>query len=235
MKAKIKEKKEVAADTLVVTFDLLGEIVKFNAGQFLSLKLSKMNYEDAKGNSRILSIVNSPDQNDILTIATRITDSAFKKTLKELSVGSAVEVGSISGAFVLPKNTDQPIVFITGGIGITPMVSMLRHIKAQNLDYKVRLAYSNRNQGATAFLVELQELDKQNSNFKLILIMTDDPDWSGEEDHINIDFIKKYIPDYQKVVYYVSGPPGMVSAIKKVLEGGKIEKKNIKFENFLGY
>jgi len=235
MRAKIKNREEIAQGTLLVNLDLLGQDIDFIPGQYFSLTLPNMPYHDKKGKSRFFSIVNSPDEKGILTIATRISDSAFKKSLKEIPIGTEVEIGYILGEFVLPDDTSRPIVFITGGIGITPMISMLRHIKANNLAYKITLIYSNRNREAAAFLSELEALEKQNSNFKLISTLTGDPNWPGEKRRIDIDFIKEYLLDYKFLLYYISGPPEMVSAIKKVLTNAGIGKRNIKTENFLGY
>ncbi|MDZ7379022.1 MAG: FAD-dependent oxidoreductase, partial [candidate division KSB1 bacterium] len=68
-----------------------------------------------------------------------------------------------------------------GGIGITPFISMLRYINEESLNYKITLIYSNSDRASTPFLEELQNMAKKNPSFKLILTMTQDPEWEGEK------------------------------------------------------
>lgn len=236
MKAVIKRKKEIAKGTLLVTFDLLGKKIDFKPGQFFFLTIPKLNYPDRDGNIRHFSIVNSPNEEGIITMATRVRqESGFKKTLAELSLGSKVEVGYALGNFTLPKNYENLLVFIAGGIGITPFISMLSYIVEEHLPYKITLIYSNRDKASTAFLDELTRIKSRNKNFKLVLTMTQDQKWRGEKNRIDRQFIKRHIPDFRTRVFYVAGPPDFNEAIIKSLKDLKIEGKNIIFENFFGY
>lgn len=234
MKAKIKNKKEVAEGTLLVEFDLLGEEVNFEAGQYFFVTLVDPLYSDSKGSQRHLSMVNSPNEKDVLTIVTRLRDTAFKKSISEMSVGSDVEIGETGGDFILPKD-HQKLVFIAGGIGITPFMSMLKYIKEEDLSYEVILLYSNRNRESTAFLEELEKMSEDNPKLKLVLTMTDDPEWEGEKSMIDEQFIKKHIPDFESYYYMIAGPPVMVNAINDLLTEIGINKKNKKPETFSGY
>jgi ferredoxin-NADP reductase len=180
MKARIKDKQEVAKGTLFVTFDLLGEEVDFKPGQYVFVTPPDVGYQDDKGLRRHISVVTSPNERGVLGLATRIRDSAFKQTLRELPVGAEVEVEQPKGDFALPEEQDRPLVFVAGGIGITVFRSMLLYIREQNLAHRVTLVYSNRDRESTAFLDELQQLEQQIRDFRLILTMTDDPDWEDE-------------------------------------------------------
>lgn len=235
MQMTIKNKKEIAKGTLLVDFDVSDQDIDFTAGQYFFVTLIDPLYVDEKGNERHFTLVNSPAQKGIISMATRVTDSAFKRTLGELLVGSKVDLGIISGTFVLPRETDKPLVFIAGGIGITPYISMLRHIRDEKLEYKVTLIYASRDQESTAFLEELQNLEKENTNFKLIPIMSDDPSWKGETRRVDSSLVKEYFPDYNSNLYYVSGPPSMVKGVAASLAEAGVEKTNIKLENFPGY
>ncbi|MEK7617016.1 MAG: FAD-dependent oxidoreductase [Patescibacteria group bacterium] len=234
-KAKIIEKQEIAQGTLMVTFDLLGEQLQFSAGQYFFITLPKLLYPDEKGPRRHFSIVNSPNEKGILSMATRITGSGFKKTLSELPVGTEVEVGPIAGVFVLPQNFNQPLVLIAGGIGITPYISMLRFIAEEKLPVNITLIYSNRNQGSTPFLKEIQHLTKQIPQFKLVLTMTEDNEWVGEKKKVDGQFIKEYTKDLQAPYYMVVGPPLMTDAVVEELKRIGIEDQNLKIEKFTGY
>lgn len=238
MKAKIKEKKEIAKDTLLITFDLLGEKINFKPGQYFFITLLNPPYtdNDERGSRRHFSIVNSPNVNNVITMATRIRESsAFKKSLRDLPVGTIVEIGPIQGGFVLPENSTFSLVFIAGGIGITPFMSMLRFIFEKNLLYDFTLIYSNKNRRGTAFFEELQQFKKEHKNFNIILTMTGDDSWSGEKGRIDENFINKYFQDLNTKRYMIAGPPPMVDVTEKVLISVGIDPANIKKENFSGY
>jgi ferredoxin-NADP reductase len=159
MKATIKEKREVAKGTLFVTFDLGGEDVEFEPGQYFWVELLDPPYDDEKGPRRHITVVTSPTEKGVLGLATRIRDTAFKKSLVEMPEGAAVDVEQPKGSFTLPEDTSKRYAWIAGGIGITPFRSMLRYIADKGLDYDITLVYSNRDAESTAFLDELKELD----------------------------------------------------------------------------
>lgn len=235
MKVRIKGKKEIAKDTLLVEFDLLGQKVNFQAGQYFFITLSKLKYDDARGSSRHFSIVNSPHEKGILALATRIRDSAFKQTLNELPVGSEVEAGSIAGSFTLPQDFSRPLVFIAGGIGITPYISILRFVKEESLPYKITLIYSNRDKASTAFYEELTQFSKIIPDFKLVLTMTDDLSWQGEKRRIDAQFIRDYTKDLDNPLFYTVGPPQMNEVVIEALKKLGVEEFEINTENFSGY
>ncbi len=232
MVGRIKNKEFVAVGTLRVTFEL-NQSVSFKPGQYVFVNLPKLNYPDERGSKRQFSINNSPSQSNILTITTRISNSGFKKTLQELPEGSEVELGPIAGIFTLPENPLKPLVFIAGGIGITPFLSMLEFIKETRKPYQITLLYSNRNQSSTPFLEYLQQFTIP--DFKLILTMTDDSNWKREKRIINSEFIKEYFPDVNSNLYMVVGPPAMVEGVENALIKAGVREENIIKENFTGY
>ena len=192
MQARINEKHDVAKGTLFVTFDLLGEQVDFKPGQYFFVTLPDAGHQDDRGLRRHFSVVTSPNDK-VLGLATRMRDSAFKRTLRELPIGTEVDVEQPKGDFVLPEDTSRPLVFIAGGIGITVFRSMLRYIREEALPYRVTLVYSNRDRDSTAFLDELRELEREISDFRLILTMTQDPDWDGETRKVDTQFVEDYL------------------------------------------
>ena len=103
VRAKIKEKREVAKGTLLVVFDLLGERFDYRAGQYFWVELLDPPYQDGKGPRRHISAVTSPTERGVIGLCTRVRDSAFKRSLAELPVGVEVEVEPPRGKFVLPE------------------------------------------------------------------------------------------------------------------------------------
>jgi ferredoxin-NADP reductase len=236
MRARITEKREVARGTLLVMFDLLGEEVDVTPGQYFFVTLPDVGHEDDKGLRRHFTVVTPPSEKGVLGFATRMRDSAFKRSLGELPVGTEVEVEPPKGSFTLPEDTSRPLVFVAGGIGITVFRSMLRFIYEKGLPYRVTLVYSNRDQESTAFLEELRELEKQNSNLRLVLTMTEDPGWEGETRMIDAEFFHDHLgKDLNENTFLIAGPPAMVEAMQAALAKAGADKENVIAERYSGY
>lgn len=236
MRARIKEKDEVAKGTLLVTFDLLGETLDFKPGQYFFVTLPDVGHQDDKGLRRHITVVTSPNEKGVLGFATRMRDSAFKRSLDELSVGTEVEVEPPKGSFGLPADASRPLVFVAGGIGITVFRSMLLYIREEELPYRVTLIYSNRDRESTAFLEELRQLEQRIPDFRLILTMTQDPGWDGETRKIDAPFFQGYLgEDLDEYTFLVAGPPGMVEGVEKALAEAGANEGNVLAERYSGY
>src|SRR5262249_19389529 len=206
MLARTNEKREVARETLLVVFDLLGEQVDFQPGQYFWVTLLDPPYDDEKGPRRHISVVTSPNEPGVLGLCTRLRDTAFKRSLAQLPVGAEVEVEPPKGDFALPRETDLPYVFIAGGIGITVFRSMLRYIAEEKLPHNVTLVYSNRDRESAAFLDELAQ-----NGQRVVLTMTDDPGWDGETRRIGPELLRDHLgSDLGSFRFLLAGPPGMV-------------------------
>lgn len=235
MRALVKETREVAKGTLLVVFDLQGEEVDFQAGQYFWVELLDPPYTDEKGNRRHISVVTSPNDRGVLGLCTRLRDSAFKRSLAELEVGDEVEVEHPKGSFTLPGDTTVPYVFLAGGIGITVFRSMLLDIRDRGLPYEVTLVYSNRDRASAAFLEELAALERELPGFRLVLTMTDDEGWEGETRRIGPDLLRDELGDLGGRVYLVAGPPGMTEGAAESLKAAGVAEENILTGSFSGY
>jgi ferredoxin-NADP reductase len=219
-----------------VTFDLMGEEVEFRPGQYFFVTLPNVGYQDDKGLRRHITVVTSPSERGVLGLTTRMRDSAFKRTLRELPVGTEVEVEAPRGEFALPEDPSRPLVFVAGGIGITVFRSMLRYIRDERLPYRVTLIYSNRDRESTAFFDELRELEQKLPDLRLILTMTQDPNWEGETRKVDAEFFLDYLgDDLNRCTFLVAGPPAMVEAVQKALEEAAVKEENVIAERYSGY
>jgi ferredoxin-NADP reductase len=220
----------------MVVFDLLGEEVDFTPGQYFWVTLLDPPYDDDKGPRRHITVVTSPNDRGVLGLATRLRDSAFKRSLAELAVGAEVEVEQPKGDFLLPEDTQEPYVFVAGGIGITVFRSMLRYIAEEGLPHRVTLVYSNRDRESTAFLDELRELESALPNLRLVLTMTDDPTWDGEARRIDADMLRDHLDgELDAFTYLIAGPPDMVEAVSGVLAEAGVPEDQVRPERFSGY
>lgn len=210
----------------------------YKAGQYVDITLINPSEMDGEGNSRSFSLVSHPSQ-DTIAITTRMRDTAFKRVLKNMPEGTAVNIEGPFGSFTLHNDTNKPAVFLAGGIGITPMYSIVCDASLRHLPHKLYLLYSNRRPEDAAFLKELQELHSQNENFTFIGTMTDmensQQSWQGPTGYITKDMIFKHVPDVATAIYYLAGPAAMVQAMRKVLNDAGVNDDNIKTEEFSGY
>ena len=226
----------MAKGTLFVVFDLLGEDVDFRPGQYFWVTLLDPPYEDERGPRRHITVATSPNDRGVLGLATRLRDTAFKRSLAALAVGAEVEVEHPKGDFVLPAETDLPYVFVAGGIGITVFRSMLRYIAEEDLPHRVTLVYSNRDRESTAFLDELTELALAHENIDLVLTMTADEGWEGESRYIGPELLRDHLDgDLAGYRYLLAGPPAMVESVTESLREAGIPEARIHPERFSGY
>lgn len=234
-KASLLTKIKLVKDTVQFDFELAAGELIWQAGQFLSIKLPAVRSAGDESNVRYFSIISSPSQAKKFSIATRLSSSAFKQALFNLTLGSEVEVGAIGGVMTLPTDTTQPLVLVAGGIGITPFMSMLTLVKENQTEHHITLLYSNRTRPSSAYFDELTKLEEELPNFTMIATMTDDEYWVGEKGLIDHEFIKEKIPDYKEAKYLVAGPPALVLSMANNFDRLGITKEHYILEEFFGY
>src|SRR6267142_997101 len=193
---------------------------KFTAGQSMNVSLIDPPETDAKGNARTFSIVSAPHENE-LVIATRMRDTAFKRVLRAMPAGGRVGLRGPAGLFTLDPADTRPAVFLAGGIGITPFVSMSRQAAHDRLARDIWLFYSNRRPEDAAFLDELAALPRRNPRYRFVGTMVEmaksSRPWSGETGFLDRTMLERHLKDLSAFVYYMAGPPGLVEAMQKML------------------
>lgn len=224
---------EIANGTGAFIFERPNEFT-YRAGQSIDLSLIL----DGKPNmSHTFSLVSAPHEEQI-EIATRLRDSEYKHTLRALEIGDEVSIEGPYGSFTLHENSERPAVFLVGGIGITPFLSMIRDVQNRSLPHQLYLFYSNRTSEDAAYLAELQAAETEIENLTLIPTMTNlsaDAKWDGERGYIDWDMITRHAPYDANPVYYSAGPQKMVSAMHSLLTDHGVSGDDIRFEEFPGY
>ena len=240
----LKGKKQIAQDSWAFVFerpDGLG----FKAGQHVRMTLIDPPETDSEGDSRFFSLASTPAETD-LVVAMRMRDTAFKRVLRGLQPGDKVLIQILldvpHGAFALHEDASRPAVFLAGGIGIVPAVSMIKDAIERKLPHELFLFYSNRRPEDAAYLRELQELAEQKPSFTLVATMTEAEksaqsaqSWTGETGRITHSMVTRHLGDPLLAVYYISGLPEMVSAMKTMLGNTGVGEDSIKAEEFTGF
>jgi ferredoxin-NADP reductase len=209
----------------------------FKAGQAMDVSLDgAAGATDA--NRHTFSIASAPFE-DRLTVATRMRDSAFKRALAALPAGAAVRLEGPSGSLTLHGDASRPAVFIAGGIGITPFMSILRQGAHDRPARRLLLLYANHRPEDAAWLEELQVLERGWAGFSLLPVMTamnrSSQSWSGLAGRIDADMLKSVGAALSRPVYYAAGAPGMVAAMRALLNDCGVDDDDIRSEDFHGY
>ncbi len=227
-------KTEIAKDTYAFEFEK-PQGFQYKAGQFVELTLIEPPETDAEGNTRAYSLTSEPGE-ETLGIATRMRDTAFKRTLKNLSLGTELQLDGPFGSFILPSSGDRACIFLVGGIGVTPVYSMLKLASREQKNNPLYLFYSNRTKQDSPFFEELKNLARSNPNFHFVPTMTnEDSTWSGKTGYINARMVRENITDMNNSMVYLCGPAGMVTAMRKVTDELAVLDENLRTEEFSGY
>lgn len=221
------KKEQVAKDTYAFYFSARGRSVSFRdflPGQYIHMYLPIKN-ENGRGNSRMFTIASSPFEEQHIMIVTRIIQSLFKKTLFNLLSTTLVKFYGPSGGFVLHEEEKRQQVFLAGGIGITPFLSMLSYIDQKKLNLRVTLIVSFSTVEDIIYKEKLKEIEKRNRNIKVVYIIG----------RISKEVIKKHVPNIKKSLHYIVGPPKMVEDVYEIIEKMDVKSENILTEDFEGY
>lgn len=207
--------------------------VEFQAGQFFFITI-KINGQDAEHHFTISS---PPTETGYIEFTKRITESEFSQTLDGLTPGAWAHVKGPFGKFVLPDKS-QKLGFLAGGIGITPLRSIIRYIIHKNLPWDIVLLYGNSSYAEIAFREELDEIARQRPEIRVehILSGPDFPvDWKGKRGYINKELIAELMPDHRDRLFYISGPPRMVASLEEQVLALNLPREQIKRDSFTGY
>ena len=235
--AALIRRQEVAEGTMAFHFEKPSGF-SFSAGQFADVTLIDPLETDAKGNTRTFSIASPPFANE-LVFTTRMRDTTFKRSLKRVALAAEVKISAAAGSFTLHKNLARPAIFLAGGIGITPFLSMVQLADRDRLSQKLYLFYSNRRPEDAAFLDTLRALETTNPNFRLICTMTEmsktKKEGKGETALIGKEMLCRHLANLQGPIYYIAGPPTLVTAMREMLLSAGVEESDIRTDEFVGY
>lgn len=225
MKLKLINRVKLISDVESFIFESESPI-SWQAGQFLHYTLHH-EPTDERGSDRWFTISSAPFEGNP-TITTRFSEksSSFKTALQNLKIGDELEAEGPEGDFTV-EDPNQTMVFIAGGIGITPFHSILKQLDHDEKALNIQLIYGNKSEDHIPFKSELEDLKEKHSEFKINYVI--DPK------HIDQSTIQSLVFNLQLPIFYVSGPEPMVEALGETLKGMGIPESKIKQDFFPNY
>lgn len=209
-------------DTWSLTFE--GARIDHQPGQFMRVQLTLKNKLQP---SHPFTIASSPTQKQMSITVKAVGD--FTRQIKDVKPGSRAFIDAPYGAFSFLNHDAENLVFIAGGIGITPFMSMLRYIRDRQLDRKVTLIWGNKSEQDIAFKEELDEMSKTMS-LRVVHVMSAQADWPGEKGYLDEARLKRLLAGIENPQVFVCGPPVMmtmvIAALRKIgVPGGRIHSE----------
>jgi ferredoxin-NADP reductase len=210
------------------------EKIEFIPGQFSQIIFDENNPNNKELN-KYLSFSSSPTK-EYIEVTKRISDTKFCQKLKDLKNRDEVLFKTPLGNCVF-KDEYKKIGFLIGGIGITPVISIIEYIVERNLDTDVFLVYSNRTEEEIAFRKELDIWQAEDRNIKIIYIVTDcqpkDPDCIIGR--ISKDLLMNKVKDLSERICFIFGPPRMVETMMNLCLDLGCSREDLRTESFVGY
>ena len=203
----------------------------YKAGQFIFVTITVFGEKVRKP----FTMSSSPTEKDHIEFTKKLTGHDYSNVLDEMIVGDAIDIDGPYGNLTFEGEYDK-IALLSGGIGITPMISMCKYCADAGLDTKVAMIISNKMQQDIVFGDELDKMERGNENLKVVHTLTRaDDSWQGCRERICENLIVREIPDYKDYMFYLCGPPVMLDSMVSILDSLGIPKTQVKQESFVGY
>jgi len=206
--------------------------LEYTAGQFIEMYLPHGN-PDERGIKHWFTLSSSPTE-ELIGITTKYAgdkSSSFKKTLFRLKPGAEIKIIEPMGDFVLPKDTSIPLVFVAGGIGITPFRSMVKWLTDKDEKRNVTALLAANTPKDFVFV----DLFKDYGAKVIQIVSKADPAWQGETGRLSANKILELTGKSDGKRIYVSGPEPMVESLEEDLHKHGVTKDQLVLDFFPGY
>lgn len=225
---RLLHQKEVAEHTVEFTIEK-PKGFEYRAGQFGDIVLPPSTGLNESNNKHGFSFVSAPFE-DTLRMTTLVRPgSAFKQAAIKVPDGTAIQLLALWGSFTLHKNDMLPALFVTSGIGITPVRGIIAQAAHDKTAHQITLIYANRTPAEAAYHEELQQLSRQNANFTYVPVFT------ATQGNVSAQLIREHAKDIPRAICYLSGPIALIKDMRALALLAGVDEDNIRTEEFEGY
>ena len=219
---------EVSRETNDIwTLRFAGDRRDFAPGQFMILQLVRR----GKVSETHPFTISSPPTRKGLAVCVKETGD-FTSDIGKTKPSDTAYIDMPYGVFFFPHFDTDRLVFIAGGIGITPFLSMLRTLYDRSIEKEVILLWGNKREKDIVFREELERMASEMPSLKIIHVLSRQEDWPGERGHIDADILKKHIGEFPGREFFICGPPSMMKSVENVLSDLGASKKRVHTERF---
>ncbi|MBN1582608.1 MAG: ferredoxin reductase family protein [Anaerolineae bacterium] len=212
-------------DTWSLYFE--GMDIQYKPGQFLIVQLIR---DGRVSEPHPFTLASSPSQ-DRLSISVKSVGD-FTSTIGDTTIKDRAYIDAPYGMFSFLEHDAQDLVFVAGGIGITPFISMLRYMHDEKLDRNVTLIWGNKTDRDIAFRNELEQLAAEMKSLQVVYVMSSQEDWPGERGYVNANLLNKYLAGVKDPQVFVCGPPVMTTKVLQSLSDLGVPKQRLHYERF---
>jgi ferredoxin-NADP reductase len=224
---RLKQKIRLSHDVYDFVF-ALDKPINFTPGQYMEFTFEHPGTDD-RGNRRYLSLASSPTEADLrVGVKFENPPSSYKRNLFEITSNQKVAAGQLIGDFTLPKDPTRKLVFIAGGIGITPFRSMIKYLIDKNERRDIVVIYVAKNPDDFVYK-DVLEAARTRLGVRTFYIA------SSVNGHLDANSIANGIPDYAQRFFYLSGSHNMVTSFEEVLKNLNIPGRQIITDYFPGF
>ena len=210
--------------------------VAFAAGQYLDWTMN-VRSPDNRGNRRSFTIASAPSENRVrLGVKFYPGASAYKQSMLAMKPGDVVYGSQLSGEFTLPRNADEKLAFLAGGIGVTPFRSMIQEMVLKGERRDAVMFYGNNKADEIAYADVFDKAEREIGVRTIYAVAKGAlTDTNMHHGFIDAELITRELPDYKERTFYISGPRTMVTRFEKVLNELGVGHRRIKTDFFPGF
>jgi len=221
----IEDIKIQAEKFYVYKYRLVDKKINFIAGQYVSVIVPG-------STPAPFSIASSPEQHDMIELAIEMTGGPHTSKIQQTKVGDHTTLRGPFGTFVLGE--EKKACFLSGGVGITPFMSMLRWIRDTKQDIQAVLFYSCRIKDQFLWMDELEQMIQDHPNIKIVFTVTreDPPDWKYNKGRITKELIIEKLPEYKDYTFYSCGPQSLIDGMFTILKELGLPDEKVKREKW---
>jgi predicted ferric reductase len=206
---------------------LKGKPIKHKPGQFLTIQLVR---NGRVSESHPFTISANPGEDRLAISVKSLGD--FSSTIPDTMTSDRAYIDAPYGVFSYLNHDAPNLVFIAGGIGITPFMSMLRDLRDKGLERNVLLIWANRTEGDIAFRAELEDMESNMASLRVVYVLSRQQDWPGERGYVDADLLQRYMAEMRDPQVFLCGPRAMRKGVLRALSALGIPRSRIHYEQF---